>query len=75
LLHGATVVKERLKKTAVSTIFAALVRFFIDAPFLRSLELKALDRLMVSRGTIPTRGETLQTGLPSERRGNLMQCL
>jgi hypothetical protein len=50
-------VKERLKKIAVSIIFAALVRFFIDAPFLRSLELKVLGRMMVSRGIIPARGE------------------
>jgi hypothetical protein len=58
-------VKERLKKTlaaphrkiAVSIIFAAPVGFFIDAPFLRSMELKALDRSMVSRGTIPAWGE------------------
>jgi hypothetical protein len=65
LPQGAAAVKERLKKIrsvphrkiAVSIIFAAPVRFFIDAPFLRPMELKALDRSMVSRGTIPARGE------------------
>jgi hypothetical protein len=60
-------VKERLKKTlsvpplkiAVSIIFTALVRFFIDAPFFRSMELKALDHMIASRGTVPAGGETL----------------
>jgi len=60
-------VKERLKKTlsvpplknAVSIVFTALVRFFIGAPFLRSLEFRALDRTIVSRGAIPARGKTL----------------
>ena len=59
--------KERLKKTlsvppleiAVSIIFTALVRFFVDAPFLRSVELKVVDHMIVSRGTMPARGETL----------------
>ena len=46
-------------KSAVPIVFTARVRFFIDAPFLRSLELKALDRMIVSRGSIPARGETL----------------
>ena len=50
--------KERLK-IAVSIICTARVQFFIDAPFLRSLELKALDRMVVSRGTIPAKGEAL----------------
>ena len=44
-------------KIAVSIIFTA--RFFIDATFLRFLELKTLDRMIVSRGTIPARDETL----------------
>ena len=59
--------KERLKKIlsvpplkiAVSIIFIALVLFFVDAPFLRFMEFKALDLRMVSRGTIPASGETL----------------
>ena len=59
--------KERLKKTlsapplkiAVSIILNARVRYFIDAPVLRSLELKVLDRMIVSPGAIRARGETL----------------
>ena len=59
--------KERLKKTlsappleiAASIIFTALVRFFVDTPFLRSVELKVVDHMIVSRETIPARGETL----------------
>jgi adenylate cyclase len=46
-------------KIAVFIIFIALVLFFIDAPFLRFMELKALDLRMVSRGVIPAGGETI----------------
>ena len=59
--------KERLKKIlsvsplkiAVLVILIALVLFFIDAPFLRFMELKALDLRMVSRGAMPSGGETV----------------
>ena len=59
--------KERLKKAltvspmkiAVSVILVALLLFFIDAPFLRFMELKAFDLRMISRGTIPAGGETV----------------
>ncbi len=46
-------------KIAVFVILVALILFFIDAPFLRFMELKALDLRMVSRGTIPAGGETI----------------
>ena len=59
--------KERLKKIlsvsplkiAVLVILIALVLFFVDAPFLRFMELKALDLRMVSRGAMPSGGETI----------------
>jgi adenylate cyclase len=59
--------KERLKKIlsvtplkiAALVILIALVLFFIDAPFLRFMELKALDLRMVSRGEMPSGGETV----------------
>lgn len=59
--------KERLKKIlsvsplkiAVLVILIALVLFFVDAPFLRFMELKALDLRMVSRGAMPSGGETV----------------
>ena len=59
--------KERLKKIlsvsplkiAVLVILIALVLFFMDAPFLRFMELKALDLRMVSRGQMPPGGETV----------------
>jgi adenylate cyclase len=59
--------KERWKKTlavsplkiAVLIILIALVLFFVDAPFIRFMELKALDLRMVSRGAMPSGGETV----------------
>ena len=59
--------KERLKKIlsasplkiSFAVILIALVLFFVDAPFLRFMELKALDLRMVSRGVIPPGGETV----------------
>lgn len=59
--------KERIKKMlsasplkiAFAVILIALVLFFVDAPFLRFMELKALDLRMVSRGAIPPGGETV----------------
>jgi adenylate cyclase len=59
--------KEKLKKIlsvsplkiAVFVILIALVLFFVDAPYLRFMELKALDLRMVSRGIFPTGGETV----------------
>ena len=59
--------KERLKKIlsvsplkiAALVILIALVLFFVDAPFLRFMELKALDLRMVSRGAMPSGGETI----------------
>ena len=41
-------------KITILVIFFALVMFFIDVPFLRVMELKALDLRMSSRGTLPT---------------------
>lgn len=46
-------------KIAILVILIALVLFFIDAPFLRFMELKALDLRMVSRGAMPSGGETV----------------
>ena len=46
-------------KITVLVIFLALVLFFIDVPFLRFMELKALDLRMVSKGKLPTGGETV----------------
>jgi adenylate cyclase len=46
-------------KIAALVILIALVLFFIDAPFLRFMELKALDLRMVSRGEMPSGGETV----------------
>ncbi|MHB8773283.1 MAG: CHASE2 domain-containing protein [Syntrophales bacterium] len=45
-------------KIALAVIILAIALFFVDAPFLRFMELKALDLRMVSRGTIPVGGET-----------------
>ena len=46
-------------KIAVLVILIALFLFFIDAPFIRFMELKALDLRMVSRGVTPAGGETV----------------
>ncbi len=46
-------------KITILVIFLALVMFFIDVPFLRFMELKALDLRMVSRGKLATGGETV----------------
>ena len=59
--------KERLKKIlsisplkiAFSVILISLFLFFVDAPFLRFMELKSLDLRMVSRGAVPAGGETV----------------
>ncbi|MCX5847731.1 MAG: CHASE2 domain-containing protein [Deltaproteobacteria bacterium] len=58
---------ERLKKIfsmsplkiAIFVIFIAVIMFIIDVPFLRFMELKALNLRMVSRGQLPTGGETV----------------
>lgn len=44
-------------KIALLVIITALIMFFIDIPFLRFMELKALDLRIVSRGERPTSGE------------------
>ncbi len=46
-------------KIALLVILIALVLFFFDAPFLRFMELKALDLRIVSRGAMPSGGETV----------------
>jgi len=46
-------------KTTFSVILIALVLFFMDVPFLRFMELKALDLRMLSRGKISPGGETV----------------
>lgn len=46
-------------KIAVLIIVIALFLFFIDAPFIRFMELKAFDLRMVSRGVMPSGGETV----------------
>ncbi|MBU1149480.1 MAG: CHASE2 domain-containing protein [Proteobacteria bacterium] len=59
--------KERMKrflsvtplKIAAFVILISLVLFFFDAPFLRFMELKALDLRMVSQGATPAGSETV----------------
>jgi adenylate cyclase len=46
-------------KIAVFVILVALSLFFTDAPFIRFMELKALDLRMVSRGALPAGDETV----------------
>ncbi|MGZ3596081.1 MAG: CHASE2 domain-containing protein, partial [Syntrophales bacterium] len=46
-------------KITILVIFLALIMFFIDVPFLRFMELKALDLRMVSRGKLPVGVETV----------------
>ncbi len=46
-------------KITLLVIMMALVLFFFDAPFLRFMELKALDLRILSRGSIPAGGETV----------------
>ena len=46
-------------KIALLVIFIALIMFYIDVPFLRFMELKALDLRMISRGTLSPGGETV----------------
>ncbi len=58
---------ERLKRLSTVTPFRitlaiigiALVLFFIDVRFLKFMELKALDLRMLSRGALPSGGETV----------------
>jgi adenylate cyclase len=65
--EGEKELKERMKrflsvsplKIAAFIILIALVLFFLDAPFLRFMELKALDLRMVSRGVTPAGSETV----------------
>lgn len=58
-------------KITVLVIFLALVMFFIDVPFLRFMELKALDLRMVSRGRITPRGETVIAAIDEKSLGEL----
>ncbi len=46
-------------KITLFVILLALTFFFLDVPFLRFMELKALDLRMLSRGKIPSGGETV----------------
>ncbi len=46
-------------KISLFTILIALALFFLDAPFLRFMELKALDLRILSRGPLPAGGETI----------------
>jgi adenylate cyclase len=70
---------ERLKKIfsvsplkiTVFVIFVALMMFFIDVPFLRFMELKALDLRMVSRGKLPAGGETVIAAIDEKSLGEL----
>ena len=58
---------DRLKKIfsisplriALLVIFIAVIMFFMDVPFLRFMELKALNLRMVARGQLQTGGETV----------------
>ncbi|MGD1151643.1 MAG: adenylate/guanylate cyclase domain-containing protein [Syntrophales bacterium] len=70
---------ERLKKIfsvsplkiTLFVIFIALIMFFIDVPFLRFMELKALDLRMVSRGKLPAGGETVIAAIDEKSLGEL----
>jgi adenylate cyclase len=46
-------------KITLSVILLALTLFLLDVPFLRFMELKTLDLRMLSRGKIPSGGETV----------------
>ena len=46
-------------KITVLIILLAVTLFFFDAPFLRFMELKALDLRILSRGALPSGGETV----------------
>ncbi len=46
-------------KIALLVIFIALIMFYMDVPFLRFMELKALDLRMISRGKLSPGGETV----------------
>ncbi len=46
-------------KIAIFVIFIALIMFFADVPFLRFMELKALDLRIISRGEMASGGETV----------------
>jgi adenylate cyclase len=46
-------------KISILVIMVTLLLFFINTPFLRFMELKALDLRMVSRGAMPSGGETV----------------
>lgn len=46
-------------KIAVLVVFLVLVLFFLDPRFIRFIELKALDLRTVSRGVLPSGGETV----------------
>lgn len=58
---------ERLKKIfaisplkiAIFIIIVSLIMFFMDVPFLQFMELKALNMRMLSRGKLPSGGETV----------------
>lgn len=58
-------------KIAALAILTALVLLFIDAPFLRFMELKALDLRMVSRGILPAGGETVIAAIDEKSLGEL----
>ena len=46
-------------KITLLAILLMIILFFIDAAFLRFMELKTLDLRMLSRGSIPSGGETI----------------
>ena len=58
-------------KITFLVIFIALIMFFIDVPFLRFMELKALDLRMVSRGKLPAGGETVIAAIDEKSLGEL----
>jgi len=46
-------------KITIFLVLLAVVVFFIDPPFIRFMELKALDLRVVSRGQLPTSGQVV----------------
>ena len=58
-------------KITLFVILLVLALFFLDAPFLRFMELKTLDLRMLSRGTIPSGGETVIAVIDEESLAEL----
>jgi len=58
-------------KITVSIILVGLILFLTDVAFLRFMELKALDLRMVSRGQLPSGGETVIVAIDEKSLNDL----